>query len=123
MTDLTCDLGRKESKRWRNVNPIIIIILTVGIYRTHLNIYYQHQNYDILLLVPICQQHIMTSIALPICHRMKFYSQFVVVSIPFHLIQYVQLLINLLLATAKNQISKIAILIHIVLAVKTRIEL
>ena len=87
------------------------------------NIYYQHQNYDILLLVPIRQQHIMTGISLPICHRMKFYSQFVVVSIPFHLIQYVQLLINLLLATAKNQISKIAILILVVLAVKTRIEL
>ena len=79
MTDLTCDLGRKESKRWRNVNPKIIIILTVGIYRTHLNIYYQHQNYDILLLVPICQQHIMTGISLPICHRMKFYSRFIIV--------------------------------------------
>ena len=65
----------------------------------------------------------MTSIALPICHRMKFYSQFIVVAISFHLIQYVQLLVNLLLATAKNQIDEIPILAHIVLAVKTRIEL
>ena len=65
----------------------------------------------------------MTSVALPISHWMKFAIQLIVVAIPFHLIQYVQLLINLLLATAKNQISKIAILIHIVLAVKTRIEL
>ena len=45
MTDLTCDLGRKETERWQNVNPKIIIILTVGIYRTHLQSKQQH-NYE-----------------------------------------------------------------------------
>ena len=36
MTESTYNLSRKESKRWQNVNTQLLIILTVGIYRTHL---------------------------------------------------------------------------------------
>ena len=65
----------------------------------------------------------MVRVSLPISHRMKFASQFIVVAVSFHLLQYAQLHVNLLQTMGKNQIGKIAILAHIVLAVKARIEL
>ena len=64
----------------------------------------------------------MMSVALPISHRVKFAIQLVIVSMSFHLLQSAQFLVNLLYAFSKNQIGEIAILAHIVLAVKTRIE-
>ena len=33
-------LDRKENKRWQNVNPTLLKIFTVGIYRTHLKVYH-----------------------------------------------------------------------------------
>ena len=41
VTESAYNLSRKESKRWQNVNPKLLTLLTVGICRTHLNIHWE----------------------------------------------------------------------------------
>ena len=37
VTDKADSMRQRETKRWQNVNPQLLTLLTVGIYRTHLN--------------------------------------------------------------------------------------